>query len=125
MLDVGDVTVTTGVGEMGTVTSAGDVTAASDLGDVAVTTGIGEVGAGTSAGDVTAVSDVDDVEITTGVGDVGTGTSGGGVTAMSGVHDVQYDGNMTRYVSGVGNVPRLPMRSSYAHYRLFSVVYLL
>lgn len=101
------------------------MTAVSDVCYVAVMSGVSDAGMGTSADDLTAVSDVDDVEITTGVGDVGTGTSGGGVTAMSGVHDVQYDGNMTRYVSGVGNVPRLPMRSSYAHYRLFSVVYLL
>ena len=54
----------------------------SDLGDAAVITGIGVVGSGTSAGDETALSNVDDVAVITGVCDVGTGTSAGDVMAV-------------------------------------------
>ena len=58
------------------------MTALSDLGDAAVITGIGVVGSGTSAGDETALSNVDDVAVITGVCDVGTGTSAGDVMAV-------------------------------------------
>ena len=53
--------------------SAGDVTAVSDVGDVAITTCVGNAGMGTSDGDVTAVAYVNVVVVTTGNGDVGTG----------------------------------------------------
>ena len=46
---------TTGVGDVGTVKDAGDVTAVSYLNYVAVVTGVCHVGTGTSAGDVMAV----------------------------------------------------------------------
>ena len=51
--------------------SAGDVTAVSDVGDVAITTCVGN--AATSDGDVTAVAYVNEVAVTIGNGDVGTG----------------------------------------------------
>ena len=61
-------------------TSAGDVTAALDVGDVAITTYVGNVGMEISDGDVTAVADVNevmsdvcDVAVTTGVGEEGWG----------------------------------------------------
>ena len=99
--DVNDVSVTKGVGDVETGTGAGVVTTLSDVDGVEIITGVCNMAMGTSGGDVTAVSDVDDVVVTTGVCDVGTGTSSGGVTAMSGVDD---DGDMMRYMSGVGNV---------------------
>ena len=47
-----------GVSEEWTETNTGNVTAVSDLGDVAVTTGVGELGTGTSASNVTVMSGV-------------------------------------------------------------------
>ena len=47
-----------GVSEERTEIFAGDVTAVSDLGDVAVTTGVGELGTGSSTGNVTVMSDI-------------------------------------------------------------------
>ena len=58
---------------MGIGRSAGDVTAVSDVGDVAITTCVGNAGMGTSDGDVTAVAYVNEVAVTIGDGDVGTG----------------------------------------------------
>ena len=49
-------TAKSGVSEEWTETNTGDVTAVSDLGDVAVTTGVGELGTGT--GNVTVISGV-------------------------------------------------------------------
>ena len=54
-----------------------------------MTTGVGEVGTGTIAGDVTAVSDVDDLAVVTDASDVGTGTSTGDVMAASDVDGVR------------------------------------
>ena len=53
--------------------SAGDVTAVSDVGDVAITTCVGNAGMGTRDGDVTAVAYVNEVAVTIGDGDMGTG----------------------------------------------------
>ena len=78
MSDLGDVAVTTGVGLVGTGTSAVDVTAMS---------GVSEETTEMLAGDVTAVSDLGDVAVTAGVGKLGTGTSTGHVTVMSGVSE--------------------------------------
>ena len=50
-----------------------DVTAVSDVGDVAITTCVGNAGMGTSDGDVTAVAYVNEVAVMIGDGDVGTG----------------------------------------------------
>ena len=58
---------------MGIGRSAGDVTAVSDVGDVAITTCVGNAGMGTSDGDVTAVAYVNEVAVMIGDGDVGTG----------------------------------------------------
>ena len=63
----------------------------SDIGDVSITTCVGNAGMGTSGGgrdggdsgaDVTAMSDVGDVAVRTGVGEVGMGKSAGYVRAM-------------------------------------------
>ena len=51
----------------------GDVTAVSDVGDVAITTCVGNAGMGTSDGDVTAVAYVNEVAVTIGDGDMETG----------------------------------------------------
>ena len=66
---------TTGVGAvgMGTGTTPGDVTGMSDVGDMAVTTGVGDVEMGTSAGEVMVLSDIGDRTVTTGVVEVETG----------------------------------------------------
>ena len=53
--------------------SAGAVTTVSDVGDVAITTCVGNAGMGTSDGDVTAVAYVNEMAVTIGDGDVGTG----------------------------------------------------
>ena len=67
------------------------MTVVSDIGDVSITTCIGNAGMGTSGGghdggdsgaDVTAMSDVGDVAVRTGVGEVGMGKSAGYVRAM-------------------------------------------
>ena len=47
-----------GVSEERTEIFAGDVTAVTDVGQVAVTTGVGEMGTGTSTGNVTVMSGV-------------------------------------------------------------------
>ena len=52
--------------------SAGDVTALSEVGDVAITTCVGNAGMETSDGDATAVAYVNEVAVTIGDGDVGT-----------------------------------------------------
>ena len=52
--------------------SAGDVTALSDVGDVAITTCVGNAGMETSDGDATAVAYVNEVALTICVGEVGT-----------------------------------------------------
>ena len=69
---------TTGVGLVGTGTSAVDVTAMS---------GVSEEMTEMLAGDVTAARDVGRVAVTTGVGEMGTGTSTDNVTVMSGVSE--------------------------------------
>ena len=53
--------VTISVGEVGTGTGGGDVTAVSDVDEMAVITGVCDVG--TRADDVTVVSDVGDVAL--------------------------------------------------------------
>ena len=53
-------TAKSGVSVEWTKTNTGDVKAVSDLGDVAVTTGVGELGTGTSTGNVTVMSGVSD-----------------------------------------------------------------
>ena len=58
---------------MGIGRRAGDVTAVSDVGDVAITTCVGNAGMGTSDGDVTAVAYVNEVAVMIGDGNVGTG----------------------------------------------------
>ena len=51
-------TAKSGLSEEWTETNTVDVTAVSDLGDVAVTTSVGELGTGTSTGNVTVMSGV-------------------------------------------------------------------
>ena len=51
-------TAKSGVSVEWTKTNTGDVKAVSDLGEVAVTTGVGEMGTGTSTGNVTVMSGV-------------------------------------------------------------------
>ena len=63
------------------------MTAVSDIGEVSITTCVGNAGMGTSGADVTAMSDVGDVAVRTGVGEMGTGTSTSNVTVMSGVSE--------------------------------------
>ena len=51
-------TAMSGICEERTEILAGDVTAVRDVGEVAVTTGVGEIGTGTSTGNVTVISGV-------------------------------------------------------------------
>ena len=78
MSDVGYVLVTTGVGEVGTGTSAVDVTAMS---------GVSEKRTEIFAGDAKALRDVGEVAVTKGFGEIGTGTMTGNVTVISGVSE--------------------------------------
>ena len=55
-------TAKSGVSVEWTKTNTGDVKAVSDLGDVAVRTGVGEMGTGTSTGNVTVMSGVREEE---------------------------------------------------------------
>ena len=63
-------TAKSGVSEEWTETNTGNVTAVSDLGDVAVTTGVGELGTRTSASNVTVMSGVSEERTEKRVGDV-------------------------------------------------------
>ena len=78
------------------------MTVVSDIGDVSITTCVGNAGMGTSRGgrdggdsgaDVTAMSDVGVVSVTALVGEEGMGKSAGDVAAMSGTSKKRTETN--------------------------------